>query len=114
MSCFRGLSLSPAAGADTVTGVVVVVVAGKVFFTGVSPTVARRLDFRLGVRGSDALSPTHFAVDVAVVVTVGAVVVGTVTVSLCTTCGASASSASSLSASELSSSPNEPSEADVY
>ena len=45
--CFRGLISSDAAatGADTVTGVVGVVVAGADFFTGVSPTVARRLDF---------------------------------------------------------------------
>ena len=115
--CLRGLISSAAAGADTVTGVVVVVVAGKVFFTGVSPTVARRLDFRDVVRGSDALSPTHCSVGVAVVEIVGAVVVGTVTVSLWTTVGASASSASSLSplsASALSSSPDEASEADVY
>ena len=53
--CFRGLISSPAAatGADTVTGVVSVVVAGTDFFTGVSPTVARRLDFRDGVCGSE-------------------------------------------------------------
>ena len=88
--------------------------AEKVFFTGVSPTVARRLEFQLGVLGSDSVSPTHFSVGIAVVVTVGAVVVGTVTVSFWTTCCASASSASSLSASELSSSHDERSEADVY
>ena len=101
-SCFRMQTSSPAAGADTVTGVVVVVVAGKVFFHRRQPAVARRLDFRLGVRGSDAVSPTHCSVGVAVVEIVGAVVVGTVTVSLWTTYGASTSSASSLSASELS------------
>ena len=99
-SCFR--MQTSAAGADTVTGVVVVVVAGKVFFHRRQPKVARRLDFRLGVRGSDAVSPTHCSVGVAVVEIVGAVVVGTVTVSSWTTCGTSASSASSLSASELS------------
>ena len=51
--CFRGLISSDAAatGADTVTGVVGVVVAGADFFTGVSPTVARRLDFRDGLLG---------------------------------------------------------------
>ena len=92
--CFRGLiSSAAAARADTVTGVGGVVVAGTVFFTGVSPTVARRLDFRDGVRGSDTLSPTHCSVGVAVVEIVVAVVVGTVTVSLWTTCGSAGCSA---------------------
>ena len=83
--CFRGLISSDAAatGADTVTGVVGVVVAGAHFFTGVSPTVARRLDFRDGVRGSDAISPNHCSVGIAVVEVVVDFVVGTVIVSLC-------------------------------
>ena len=68
--------------------------AGKVFFTGVSPAVARRLDFGDGVHGSDALSPTHCSVGVAVVEIAVAVVVGTVTVSLWTTCGSAGCSAS--------------------
>ena len=70
--------LAPAAEADTVTGVVGVVVAGTVFFTGISPTVARCLVFRVGVCASDALSPTHCSVGVAVVGIIVAVVVGTV------------------------------------
>ena len=81
------MSSTAAMGSDTFTGVVVVVVAGTFFFRGVSPTVARRIDFRFGVCGSDLLSLTHCSVGVAVVVTVEAVVVGTVTVSLWTTCG---------------------------
>ena len=94
--CFRGLISSAAAatGADTVTGVVGVVVAGTVFFTGVSLTVARRLDFRDGVHGSDVLSPTHCSVGVAVVEVVVAVIVGTVIVSLWTACGSAGCSAS--------------------
>ena len=90
--CFRGLISSAAAAADTVTGVVEVVVAGTVFYTGVTPTVDRRLDFRDGVHGSDAFSPTHCSVGVAVVEIVVAVVVGTV--SLWTTCGSAGCSAS--------------------
>ena len=113
-SCFRGLTGSPAADANTVTGVVGVVVAGTVFFTGVSPTVARRLDFWLGVCGSDAVSPTHCSVGIAVVEIIVAVVVGTVIVSLCTAYGSSGSSASSLSESPLSFLPGNPSEHDVY
>ena len=81
--------MSAAAGMDTVTGVVCVIRAGMFFFTGISPAVARRLDFQVGVCGSDALSPTHCSVGVAIVETVVAVVVGTVIVSLCTTCGSS-------------------------
>ena len=57
--CFRGLiSFAAATGADTVTGVVGVVVAGTDFFTGVSPTVARRLDFWDGVARTPYLPPT--------------------------------------------------------
>ena len=92
--CFRGLISSPAAGANTVTGVVGIVVAGTFFFTGVSATVARHLDFRVGVRGSDVLSPTLCSVGVAVMEIVVAVLVGTVIVFLCTTCGSLGSSAS--------------------
>ena len=94
--CFRGLISSDAAatGADTVTGVVGVVVTGADFFTGVSPTVARRLDFRDGVLGSDAMSPTHCSTGVALMGVVVDVVVGTVIVFLCTTCGSAGCSAS--------------------
>ena len=93
--CFRGLISSAAATfADTVTGVVGVVVAGADLFTGVSPTVARRLDFRDGVLGSDAISPTHCSTGVALMGVVVDVVVGTVIVSLCTACGSAGCSAS--------------------
>ena len=105
-----------AAVADTVNGVVSVVVAGTFILTGISPTIARPLDFRVGVRGSDALSPTNCSVGIAVVEIVVVVVVGTVIVSLCITCGSSgcsSSSSSSLSASALSS-PDDLSEPDEY
>ena len=89
----QGADSSAAVGADTVTGVVGIVVEGTVFFSRVSPTVARRLDFRDGVRGWNALSPTHCSVGVSVVEIVVAVVVGTFTVSLWTTCGTAGCSA---------------------
>ena len=77
MSSFRGLM--SAADADMVSEVVGVVLAGTVFFTGVSLTIARPLNFWLGVRDFDTVSPTHFPVGIAVV---EIVVMGTVTVSL--------------------------------